>query len=82
MGYYVINVDIDTLDWQYDSIDPTQSEKLYQAQYNAGGTISLNHDPEPVTVSTVVPWIIEFLKSKNMKCKQTLLYLFQALLSN
>jgi peptidoglycan/xylan/chitin deacetylase (PgdA/CDA1 family) len=64
LGYSVIGVDIDTLDWQYDSINPATSEGLYQSGYEAGGTISLNHDPEPITVSTVVPWIIAYLKTK------------------
>jgi len=40
LGYVVVGVDIDTLDWQYDSIDPTISESLYQKGYEAGGTIS------------------------------------------
>lgn len=67
MGYVVAGVSIDTLDWQYDSIDPTISEGLFQQGYEAGGTISLNHDPEEVTVKTVAPWIINYLNTLGKK---------------
>jgi len=69
LGYSIIQLDIDTLDWEYDSEDPTISEGLYQQGYENGGTMSLNHDPEPVTVNTVVPWIINYLATKGVKCE-------------
>ncbi|KAF2675439.1 glycoside hydrolase/deacetylase [Microthyrium microscopicum] len=67
MGYSVIEVDIDTLDWEYDDTSPSTAEQNYQTGYEAGGSISLNHDPEPVTASTVLPWIINYLNGKGLK---------------
>jgi peptidoglycan/xylan/chitin deacetylase (PgdA/CDA1 family) len=69
LGYHVINADIDTLDWQYDTPSTTgQSLTLYENGINSGGTIDLTHDPLQTTVETLLPNIIQFLKSKGLKC--------------
>jgi peptidoglycan/xylan/chitin deacetylase (PgdA/CDA1 family) len=53
-GMYVVNSDIDTLDWDYGPKGQIEtSENLFTQQYLAGGTISLSHDPEPVTANTL-----------------------------
>lgn len=68
LGYYIIDVDIDTLDWQYGPEGQiATSEKLYSDGVNGGGTISLEHDPLPDTANTLVPYILSFLASKNLQ---------------
>jgi peptidoglycan/xylan/chitin deacetylase (PgdA/CDA1 family) len=47
LGYYVISVDIDTLDWQYNTASTIQTAVTnYKKGLDAGGSISLSHDPE------------------------------------
>jgi peptidoglycan/xylan/chitin deacetylase (PgdA/CDA1 family) len=69
MGYRIVSVDIDTLDWEYDPINPNTPIQNYEDGFNAGGSLSLNHDPYSITVNTVVPAIITFLASKGLTCK-------------
>jgi peptidoglycan/xylan/chitin deacetylase (PgdA/CDA1 family) len=53
-GMYIINEDIDTLDWQYGPEgEISTSETRYVQGITSGGTISLEHDPEPITASTL-----------------------------
>src|ERR1700753_1287795 len=68
MGYYIIEVDIDTLDWQYGPTgNIATSEGLYSSELASGGTISLEHDPLPNTANTLVPYILNLLASKGLK---------------
>jgi peptidoglycan/xylan/chitin deacetylase (PgdA/CDA1 family) len=69
LGYRIISVDIDTLDWEYDDSSPATAIQNYKDGYTAGGSISLNHDPYEITVNTVVPAIITYLATKGLTCK-------------
>ena len=67
LGYHVIQADIDTLDWQYNSPSTIgTSATIYQNGLNAGGTISLSHDPLPDTVHTLVQQMINDIKAKGV----------------
>lgn len=68
MGYYIINIDIDTLDWQYGPEgEIATSEQLYSDGVNGGGSLSLEHDVHEETADYLVPYIINFLATKNLK---------------
>jgi len=42
---YIVNSDVDTLDWQYGPLDQiTTSEQIFDSEMGGGGTISLEHD--------------------------------------
>jgi len=70
LGYAIIEVDIDTQDWAEDPIGEVQkSIDWYKGNQTAGGTLSLNHDPYQATAETFIPAIIDYLASKNLKCK-------------
>jgi len=65
LGYHVINVDIDTLDWQYNTADTIQTAVTnYKKGLDAGGSISLSHDPEYTTAYTLAQTMIDYVKSK------------------
>ena len=66
MGYSVITDDIDTGDWNGQS--PQQSQQKFQ-QAGAGGNghIPLMHETYASTVNTLVPWLINWAKTNNLK---------------
>ncbi|KAK8100250.1 peptidoglycan-N-acetylglucosamine deacetylase [Apiospora kogelbergensis] len=66
MGYSVITDDIDTGDWNGQS--PQQSQQKFQ-QAGAGGNghIPLMHETYASTVDTLVPWLINWAKTNNLK---------------
>jgi peptidoglycan/xylan/chitin deacetylase (PgdA/CDA1 family) len=69
LGYHVIQIDIDTFDWQNTSPTLIQdSVTRYQAGLDAGGTISLSHDPLENTVKTLAQAMMTAIKNKGLKC--------------
>lgn len=67
LGYVVAGVSIDTFDWRDNSIDPDLPVKNFKDAYAKGGTISLNHDPESITVDHVAPAIMAYLDTLGKK---------------
>jgi peptidoglycan/xylan/chitin deacetylase (PgdA/CDA1 family) len=67
LGYHVIQADVDTLDWEYDTPDTIgQSVTLYENGINSGDTIYQSHDPKETTADTLLPAMIGFLKTKGL----------------
>jgi peptidoglycan/xylan/chitin deacetylase (PgdA/CDA1 family) len=70
LGYHVIQADVDTLDWEYDTPSTIgQSLTIYEDGINSGATIDLSHDPLQTTVETLLPAMIQFLKTKGLTCE-------------
>jgi peptidoglycan/xylan/chitin deacetylase (PgdA/CDA1 family) len=70
LGYHVIQADVDTLDWEYDTAATIgQSLTIYENGINSGATIDLSHDPLPTTVETLLPAMIQFLQTKGLTCE-------------
>jgi peptidoglycan/xylan/chitin deacetylase (PgdA/CDA1 family) len=68
LGYKVIDVDIDTLDWQNQSPSAIEtSAQNFQAGINRGGTISLAHDPNQYTVQNLAGRMVQILAAKGLK---------------
>jgi peptidoglycan/xylan/chitin deacetylase (PgdA/CDA1 family) len=66
MGYRVITDDIDTGDWNNQT--PQQSQqKFTQAGASGNGHIPLMHETYASTVNTLVPWLINWAKTNNLK---------------
>jgi peptidoglycan/xylan/chitin deacetylase (PgdA/CDA1 family) len=65
LGYHIIQCDIDTLDWSSEANAPS----TFQAGLDAGGTITLAHDPLEQTVDNLVPYMINAIKAKGLTCK-------------
>ncbi|KAI0129618.1 hypothetical protein BJ170DRAFT_282431 [Xylariales sp. AK1849] len=68
LGYHVINLSIDTKDYENDS--PSQigvAISNFEAGLAAGGTISLEHDVYQNTVTTLVPKAIQDIKAKGLR---------------
>lgn len=63
LGYHIIQCDIDTLDWSDESTAPQN----FQNGLNAGGTITLAHDPLQQTVDNLVPYMINAIKAKGLQ---------------
>lgn len=66
LGYRVITDDIDSEDWNNKT--PQQSQQKFQ-QAGAGGNghIPLMHETYAGTVNTLVPWLINWAKTNNLK---------------
>jgi len=70
LGYHVIQADVDTLDWEYDTPSTIDTSiGIYENGINSGATIDLSHDPLPTTVETLLPAMISFLASKGLTCE-------------
>jgi peptidoglycan/xylan/chitin deacetylase (PgdA/CDA1 family) len=66
LGYRVITDDIDAEDWNGKT--PQQSEaKFTQAGAGGNGHIPLMHETYAGTVDTLVPWLINWAKTNNLK---------------
>jgi peptidoglycan/xylan/chitin deacetylase (PgdA/CDA1 family) len=64
LGYHIIQCDIDSLDWSSESAAPS----TFQQGLDAGGTITLAHDPLEETVDNLVPYMINAVKAKGLQC--------------
>ncbi|KAH6638590.1 polysaccharide deacetylase [Truncatella angustata] len=66
LGYVVITDDVDAGDWNNQT--PQQSEqKFTQAGASGNGHIPLMHETYDTTVNTLVPWLINWAKTNNLK---------------
>ena len=66
LGYRVITDDVDAGDW--NGLSAQQSEaKFTQAGAGGQGHIPLMHETYSSTVNTLVPWLINWAKSNNLK---------------
>jgi peptidoglycan/xylan/chitin deacetylase (PgdA/CDA1 family) len=76
LGYHVIQIDIDTEDWQNTTPELIGNAVTnYQNGINNGGTISLSHDPLVNTANTLVQAMIDYVNQKGLKCEFNLQYL-------
>jgi len=67
LGYHVIQADVDTLDWENNTPDTIgQSVTIFENGINSGASLYLLHDSQETTADTLVPAIIEFLKTKGL----------------
>jgi peptidoglycan/xylan/chitin deacetylase (PgdA/CDA1 family) len=66
LNYSVVTNDIDSGDWNNQS--PAQSQQKFQ-QAGAGGNghIPLMHETYDSTVSQLVPWLIQWASTNNLK---------------
>lgn len=66
LGYKIITDDVDAGDWNHQT--PQQSEQKFQ-QAGAGGNghIPLMHETYDTTVNQLVPWLIDWAKTNNLK---------------
>ncbi|RYP47990.1 hypothetical protein DL768_006037 [Monosporascus sp. mg162] len=70
LGYHVIQCDIDTLDWQFNTPATTgMSYTRYENGLNGGGTISLMHDVHQTTVGALVPRVLSLLAQRGLRCE-------------
>lgn len=68
LGYRVIQANIDTLDWQYNTAATTgQSATIFRNGVNGGGTISLAHDVHQTTANNLVPAMISHIQSRGLR---------------
>jgi peptidoglycan/xylan/chitin deacetylase (PgdA/CDA1 family) len=66
LGYRIITDDVDAQDW--NGLSATQSEARFQAAGTSGnGHIPLMHETYASTVNTLVPWLINWAKTNNLK---------------
>jgi peptidoglycan/xylan/chitin deacetylase (PgdA/CDA1 family) len=74
LKYVVIEVDIDTQDWQNTdvSLEP-YSFANYTTGFAAGGRLSLSHDPYTTTVNGYIPELLSWLAGQGLKCMSFLL---------
>jgi hypothetical protein len=69
LKYVVSGVDIDTKDYTVQTASTIHvALDNYVAGLNSGARLSLTHDPQPFTASTLVGWIIAELKTRNLTC--------------
>ncbi|KAF7518179.1 hypothetical protein G7054_g13545 [Neopestalotiopsis clavispora] len=66
MGYAVITDDIDAGDWNHQTAQQSE-QKFTQAGASGNGHIPLMHETYDSTVNTLVPWLINWAKSNNLK---------------
>ncbi|RYP07006.1 hypothetical protein DL764_002829 [Monosporascus ibericus] len=70
LGYHVIQCDIDTLDWRYNTPATIgTSYSIYENGLNGGGRISLMHDVHRTTVQTLVPRVLSLLAQRGLRCE-------------
>jgi hypothetical protein len=68
MGYTVIQVDIDTQDWQNTQVSQEPlSFANYTQGFAAGGRLSLSHDPYSTTVDGYIPELLTWLQGQGLK---------------
>jgi peptidoglycan/xylan/chitin deacetylase (PgdA/CDA1 family) len=70
LGIHVININIDTKDYNFNAADEIATAvNNYKTGIDAGGNISLSHDPLQYTAQVLVQEMIDYLNSKGLKCK-------------
>lgn len=66
LGYKIITDDIDTGDWNQNTVAQSQS-KFTQAGASGNGHIPLMHETYDTTVNQLTPWLINWAKTNNLK---------------
>jgi peptidoglycan/xylan/chitin deacetylase (PgdA/CDA1 family) len=69
LGYAVVDWDVDTNDWKtHNFADETAAYKTMDKDTSSTvGHITLEHEVYDQTVNQLVPWAIEYIKSKGYK---------------
>ena len=69
LGYHVVNWDIDTNDWKNHNFKEEQDayKLIDKATPTTLGHIALEHEVYDQTVNELVPWAVEYVKSKNLE---------------
>ncbi|KAF5657066.1 polysaccharide deacetylase family [Fusarium heterosporum] len=63
LGYHVINADVDSLDWEYNTPAETNTAlKLFKDGITKGGSIALFHDVHQNTVRNLIPKVLDAVK--------------------
>ncbi|OBZ86142.1 Peptidoglycan-N-acetylglucosamine deacetylase [Choanephora cucurbitarum] len=67
LGYAVVNWDVDTNDWRNHNFEEEKAayQTMDQDTPQSIGHITLEHEVFEQTVNELVPWAIEYIKSKN-----------------
>jgi len=70
IGYKVVNADIDTNDWKYNTEETYQTAvSAFREGLNKGGSITLMHDVHANTIDRILPEIIEVVQEHGLKGK-------------
>jgi peptidoglycan/xylan/chitin deacetylase (PgdA/CDA1 family) len=76
LGYKVIDADIDTLDWQYNTAGGiSQSINIFKNGLASGGTLALAHDVHSTTASPLTLEMIKAVKASGRRGVFTVLTL-------
>ncbi|KAG1438375.1 hypothetical protein G6F56_012663 [Rhizopus delemar] len=67
MGYSIVIWDIDTSDWATHNFEFEKKAYTTVFEKSSMGHIALQHEVYDQTVHELVPWVIDYVKSKNMK---------------
>ena len=68
LGYHVVKADIDTLDWENDNSSSIKtSVQRFKDGLKAGGSIELSHDTHKWTLETLLPAMIQEIKSRRLR---------------
>ncbi|KXJ85342.1 hypothetical protein Micbo1qcDRAFT_111182, partial [Microdochium bolleyi] len=68
IGYKVINADIDTFDWQFNTKDNFQTAVTnFRNGVNSKGSITLMHDVHFGTIEYILPEVIKIVKESGLK---------------
>jgi peptidoglycan/xylan/chitin deacetylase (PgdA/CDA1 family) len=63
LGYHVINADVDSLDWEYNTPAETNTAlNLFKKGITNGGSIALFHDVHENTVRNLIPKVLDAVK--------------------
>ena len=65
LGYRIVTWDTDSGDW--NNVGVATSESRYSSSSSSVGHIVLNHETIASTVNELVPWVLNWAKSKNLQ---------------
>lgn len=65
MGYRLVTWDIDTQDW--NNVPVSQSQAAFEQAGASGSHIALMHETVQSTAEELVPWVLEWAASNNLK---------------
>ena len=72
LGFHVVQSDIDTWDWAWNSQAQIHlSVNKFHKELNAGGTLELSHDVGEWTVKVLVPAMIKTVQERGLKGETT-----------
>lgn len=68
IGYKVVNADIDTNDWKYNTKETFQTAvTAFRDGLTQGGSITLMHDVHANTIDNILPEIIKVVQEHKLK---------------